>query len=89
MIEFNEGDLVLVKNEVVRPANQNMIDYFGGRVFAIERKYHNAAGEIRYELMRTPMSQDCPPIVHYIWAPENLIPYGYNNIDFEGVDDLI
>ena len=89
MIEFNEGDLVLVKNEVVRPANQHMIDYFGGRVFAIERKYHNGAGDIRYELTKTPMSQDCPPICHYIWSAENLIPYGYNDIDFDGVDDLI
>lgn len=89
MIEFNEGDLVLVKNEVIRPANQDMIDYFGGRVFAIDRRYHNGAGDIRYELKRTPMSHDCPPIGNYIWAAESLIPYGYNDIDFDGVDDLI
>lgn len=89
MTEFNEGDLVLVKNEVIGLANQNMIDFFGGKVFAIECRYYNSAGDIRYHLKRTPMSQDCPPIGNYIWAAESLIPYGYNNIDFDGVDDLI
>lgn len=89
MIEFNEGDLVLVKNEVIGPANQNMIDSFSGRVFEIQERYHNGAGDVRYHLERTPMSQDCPPINCYIWAAQNLIPYRYNNIDFDGVDDLI
>lgn len=89
MIEFNEGDLVLVKNEVIGPATQKMIDFFGGRVFEIQERYHNGSGSILYYLKKTPMSQDCPSISYYIWAQENLIPYRYNYIDFDGVDDLI
>jgi len=89
MTEFNEGDLVLVKNKVIGPANQDMIDSFSGRVFEIQERYHNGAGDVRYHLERTPMSQDCPPISCYIWAAQNLIPYGYNDMDFDGVDDLI
>ena len=35
--EFIEGDLVYVKNEVIIPANEYMINSFGGRVFTIKR----------------------------------------------------
>ena len=91
MTEFNEGDLVLVKNDVIGPANQDMINYFGGRVFEIQERYYNGAGDIRYHLERTPMSQDCPPICCYIWAAQNLIPYRYRyaDVDFDGIDELI
>ena len=89
MTEFNEGDLVLVKNEVIGPANQDMIDFFSGRVFEIQERYYNGAGDVRYHLERTPMSQDCHPIRNYIWATQNLIPYRFADVDFDGIDELI
>lgn len=89
--EFIEGDLVYVKNEVIIPANEYMIDSFGGRVFTIKRivtdRYsYNYKG---YYLTKNSMSGDCPSIDDFVWSPDNLIPYHGFIANFDGIDELI
>ena len=86
--EFIEGDLVYVKNEVIIPANEHMINSFGGRVFTIKRIVTGRSYK-GYYLTKNSMSGDCPSIDDFVWSPDNLIPYHGFVANFDGIDDLI
>ena len=86
--EFIEGDLVYVKNEVIIPANEYMINSFGGRVFTIKRIVTGRSYK-GYYLTNNSMSGDCPSIDDFVWSPDNLIPYHGFVANFDGIDDLI
>lgn len=87
--EFIEGDLVYVKNEVIMPANEYMIDSFGGRVFTIKHIVTYRDNYKVYYLTRNSMSGDCPSVDEFSWGFDNLIPYHGFIANFDGVDDLI
>ena len=87
--EFIESDLVYVKNEVIIPANEYMIDSFGGRVFTIKRIVTDRSNYKGYYLTKNSMSGDCPSIDDFVWSAENLIPYHGFIANFDGIDDLI
>jgi len=87
--EFIEGDLVYVKNEVIIPANEYMINSFGGRVFTIKRIDTYRSNFKRYYLTKNSMSGDCPSIDDFVWSPDNLIPYDGFIANFDGIEELI
>lgn len=88
MTEFNEGDLVLVKNEVIGPVTQDMIDFFGGRVFTIKHIVKNGVYSGCY-LTKNQLSGDCPSVDGFVWDFDNLIPYHGFIANFDGIDELI
>ena len=87
--EFIEGDLVYVKNEVIIPANEHMIDFFGGRVFTIRRIVTDRSNYRGYYLTKNSMSGDCPWVDDLVWSAHNLIPYNGFIANFDGIDELI
>ena len=87
--EFIEGDLVYVKNEVIIPANEYMIDSFGGRVFTIRRIVTDRSNYRGYYLTKNSMSGDCPSVDDFVWSACNLIPYHGFIANFDGIDELI
>lgn len=85
--EFIEGDLVYVKNEVIIPANEYMIDSFGGRVFTIKHIVNGVYSGCY--LTKNQLSGDCPSVDEFVWDFDNLIPYHGFIANFDGIDELI
>ena len=88
MNEFHEGDLVLIRNEVIPPATDYMIDQFGNEILMVQGRYRGT-GSTRYQLTKSYLSEDAPYVEAFVWGQENLIPIQYCDVDFDGIDELI
>lgn len=89
MNEFHEGDLVLVRNEVIPPATDYMIDQFGNEILMVQGRYRDSTGRARYKLTKSYLSENASYVELFIWGRENLIPIQYCDVGFDGIDDLI
>lgn len=65
-MKYEVGDKVYVKPEVIKPANQRMIELYGGKICTIGLVANAGAGFKAYKLLEDPLG--------LIWWSENFEP---------------